>query len=693
MDKRSKKRKIQSRIDGFLKSKKLKPTEETPTPEEIVPAVVENAPTDDGGDTSQPVNDELTSLRENISYWLQQQQEYEKTDQEKLEEASNHGDEEDGEQQEVDYETMDITIGVKLAKYSDEQIRKSYKYECEWRKCKFMSGNDRKYFLHVESHGEQKLSVAAERYTCEWDLCEYSTADGFEFTGHVHYHAYHTKLKVHGASLHKLAKLPPCCMDSRMRNTITNQAVTFQCEWDTCTERFDKILYFIHHIKGHVDDSMRIRKRDKQMPIVCQWSLCKEFEFAHRVRLVEHMRFHTKERDIACFNCGAVFIGRCKYAQHCFRQIDVSLRKYQCDECGRYFATHSLLNTHQESHILHHQCTMCPSKHRTMHALANHVRFKHLKQRDFKCPQCDYAAFTRKDLMSHMLVHDGGKRYRCEEFGCNVVMRSLGGMKRHIAWHYNLPVPVYTCHLCDDKKFSEGRMLSKHLLFKHELSHPPGRNRFRYRLDSDGMYRLDTFVTAKLKEQKADKRKPKGSEDQSEQGASKSLSGSSKAAKTIVSTEPKAIGRNSTTKLVKPKPKETPRRSTCDAPSEDAAVEVPAPSMGNINIRTLKMVGRHKILVEMGVISENGESLAGSTPAPSEPSQAAKTSPDRSKDAVDETEAASTQLQRVQVKKEITETNDSGTKPTTTTNCPKDVKDFMVMKRYLKSGSGKSLEV
>lgn len=76
-----------------------------------------------------------------------------------------------------------------------------------------------------------------------------------------------------------------------------------------------------------------------------------------------------------------------------------------------------------------HACELCPAKFSSPGLLAAHIRIKHLNQRDFKCPQCDYASHYKKDLVAHILGHEG-KLFRCEEFGCNVVYRTLLGLKK-----------------------------------------------------------------------------------------------------------------------------------------------------------------------------------------------------------------------------------------------------------------------
>uniref|UniRef100_A0A182IMC9 Uncharacterized protein n=1 Tax=Anopheles atroparvus TaxID=41427 RepID=A0A182IMC9_ANOAO len=75
-----------------------------------------------------------------------------------------------------------------------------------------------------------------DRYECEWDLCDFCANDYSNFIGHVHFHAYHTKAKVYGASMSMLMKFPTCNLDSETRNNISRYPTSYTCEWHDCVE-------------------------------------------------------------------------------------------------------------------------------------------------------------------------------------------------------------------------------------------------------------------------------------------------------------------------------------------------------------------------------------------------------------------------------------------------------------------------
>uniref|UniRef100_A0A8W7PVI2 C2H2-type domain-containing protein n=1 Tax=Anopheles coluzzii TaxID=1518534 RepID=A0A8W7PVI2_ANOCL len=665
MDKRSKKRKSQPSSKLSTESKKLKLAEEEQTKE---PAASDNVSKEAVAAVPSSV-DQLHDLQADISSWLEKQEEFDQMDLEALEEASNHDDEPEDD---IDLEALDVPVGVRCAKFTDTEMRKSYKYECEWGKCKFMSGTDRKYFLHVESHAELALETEAGKYTCRWDLCEYSTEDGYEFVGHVHYHAYHTKLKVHGASLHLLLKLPNCNNDSRTRNTITNRPVTFQCEWNECSDRFNKALHFFHHVKGHIDDMWPAGKWSSQK-FSCKWALCTtKSKLTSRKDLMKHLVSHTTERLIACFNCGTHFRIRDKFVDHCNRQLEIAHRKYQCDQCGRYYATKPLLNNHMQYHRQAHACELCPAKFSSPGLLAAHIRIKHLNQRDFKCPQCDYASHYKKDLVAHILGHEG-KLFRCEEFGCNVVYRTLLGLKKHISWHYNLPTPVYACHLCDNHlRYKSSTSLKKHFLFKHDMARPPGMSRFRFKPDTDGMYRLQSFVDEKLRKHHEEQQPLEQQQNSGEANEGTGPTGS-KGKRKQQTSQAKAV---------------QPMRDEAKPTALAEAMDAPKPKL---KINSMKSIGIRKFQIELGVEAVEAESSStNAVPAATASPSGGGAAIAKQKLGQHGTAAAEAAVRPpVGIKQEkVEESNHFGTE---STKQPKDVKDFMVMKRYLKSSAKPSI--
>ena len=74
------------------------------------------------------------------------------------------------------------------------------------------------------------------------------------------------------------------------------------------------------------------------------------------------------------------------------------------------------------------QCDMtCP----TPSALANHIRYKHLVEKPFKCELCEYAGKTQHDVKAHLKVHYEEVELACTEPGCPFRCRAQQTMKKH----------------------------------------------------------------------------------------------------------------------------------------------------------------------------------------------------------------------------------------------------------------------
>uniref|UniRef100_A0AAG5CN36 C2H2-type domain-containing protein n=1 Tax=Anopheles atroparvus TaxID=41427 RepID=A0AAG5CN36_ANOAO len=434
-------------------------------------------------------------LSTKVSEWLQEQTGEESMLIEHLLDASAAEEEEGEDENEMDeiLQNLEVQIRDKLRGLSKEERSKSFKYECEWKKCVYMSGNDRKYFRHVEQHAEAMEEQDVDRYECEWDLCDFCANDYSNFIGHVHFHAYHTKAKVYGASMSMLMKFPTCNLDSETRNNISRYPTSYTCEWHDCGEKFNKALMFYHHVGCHMMDLFPPDRKSLPHPARCRWSTCKNTVSIAKLA-IQHTHKHTKQKLIACFNCGAMQIEQTRYRDHCTRQLDVAYRRYQCDVCDKYFSTKRVFSGHVYAHKFPFPCTLCPRKFQSPSILAQHIRRMHIKVRPMACLKCEYRTYTQAELDRHVATnHTVRKLFRCDEFSCNATFKSIQAFKKHITQHYSIPSPRFACHICQ-AEYNKGWPLSKHLLLVHGVKRDPGMNRYRYKVDTDGKYRLNSYV-------------------------------------------------------------------------------------------------------------------------------------------------------------------------------------------------------
>lgn len=150
-------------------------------------------------------------------------------------------------------------------------------------------------------------------------------------------------------------------------------------------------------------------------------------------------------------------------------------------------------------HINRHKCTMCDMTCPSPAALTQHFRYRHLKERPFKCQHCDYGAVTKYDLDKHVTrMHSIDQAtYFCEEFECDFTCLTMNMMRKHMSNVHGDGPKIYCCHCCN-QRYKNGCSLSKHLIRNHGFQLPSGHRRFTYHMDIDGIYRVQTTRTESL---------------------------------------------------------------------------------------------------------------------------------------------------------------------------------------------------
>lgn len=183
---------------------------------------------------------------------------------------------------------------------------------------------------------------------------------------HVNFHAYHTKLKIYGNSLATLITLPQCLNSSKQRNDIPTLCNNFVCKWKGCNESFSPFQDYLDHVQHHLSTDYTY-KRDipgkrltclKRTAVDCLWDGCgKTVNNVYILRI--HMRQHTREKFIACFNCGSSFASRKSLVQHHLRQFMTGELNYQLVEVELRLLKFQLVNFNvltATNTILLHNC-------------------------------------------------------------------------------------------------------------------------------------------------------------------------------------------------------------------------------------------------------------------------------------------------------------------------------------------------
>ncbi|XP_054011388.1 histone H4 transcription factor [Hylaeus anthracinus] len=379
--------------------------------------------------------------------------------------------------------------GAKRRRVGLAQNREVLNLSCAWTNCEFETDHVERFAKHVAQHvpdlSTETNEKGVEVYVCQWDGCFYANNDPDEISRHVNYHAYHTKLKCIGSNIRARIKLPKCHRDSGWKNVV-DLPPPLLCRWEECLTHFRNYQLFLYHVAAHVEESPRGKKIEGGLE--CKWTGCNVFH-PNLYKLRDHVRRHTKEKTVACPNCGATFASNTKFHVHCKRQISIDVQGFKCSHCNKFYPTEGILRDHMRLHVFNYKCSLCDMSCESPASLAKHVRYRHVSSRNFPCQLCKHAAKSQQDLDSHMTVHTNGPNFSCHFEGCLYTCKGAYSLDRHVERVHDKQVRWYCCHECPIK-YRKSYRLTKHLIEAHRLQLPSGHTKFQYTHNEDGCYRL-----------------------------------------------------------------------------------------------------------------------------------------------------------------------------------------------------------
>ena len=379
--------------------------------------------------------------------------------------------------------------GAKRRRVGVPLKREVFHLACEWPGCEYETNHVERYVSHVAEHVSDLSTRTNEKgvdvYVCQWSGCFYESNEPDEISRHVNYHAFHTKLKCIGSNIRARIKLPRCRRDSEWKNVVDLPAPLL-CRWEECLKHFRNYQLYLYHVAAHIEEGPRGNK--VQGGLECKWTGCGS-GYPNLYKLRDHVRRHTKEKIVACPDCGATFASNTKFHVHCKRQIPIDVQGFQCSHCNKFYPTEGILRDHMRVHVFNYKCTLCDMSCDTPTSLAKHVRYRHISTRSFPCQLCNHAAKSQQDLDSHMTVHTSGPNFSCDFEGCLYTCKVAYTLDRHIERVHGMQVRWYCCHECPIK-YRKSQRLTKHLIDTHQLQLPSGHTRFQYIHDKDGCYRL-----------------------------------------------------------------------------------------------------------------------------------------------------------------------------------------------------------
>lgn len=321
-----------------------------------------------------------------------------------------------------------------------------------------------------------------------------------DFVRHVYFHSFHVKIKELGSQLVENLHLKGCQLDGQSHNLIPELPERLQCGWQHCETIMDIPEAFYRHVDSHV--SCFPEGNNVPGGCKCLWEGCDAVSKS-RYKLREHLRSHTQEKIIACPNCGGLFSNRTKFLDHMKRQEETDVQCYQCSHCDKRYTTERLLRDHVRHHVNQYKCPCCDMTCPTPSSLKSHLKYRHTTQTPYKCDHCEHGAKSVADLKKHLESHSMDVPYHCHIPECTYTSRTFQSLENHFKrLHQDINTQKYKCHVCYTL-FTRGSNLTAHLKKKHKFRWPSGHSRFRYKMQEDGYWQLQTvrYESIKLTEQ------------------------------------------------------------------------------------------------------------------------------------------------------------------------------------------------
>ena len=124
-------------------------------------------------------------------------------------------------------------------------------------------------------------------------------------------------------------------------------------------------------------------------------------------------------------------------ARSSFRLFGVSLTRKvnKCNQCEYETRRASSLLLHKKMHPGEnmHICTLCDFSGITSGKLKVYMMRKHIREKPYKCKQCNYACPVSGDLQQHMKTHTVERPFKCNQ--CNKTYKIKGDLTRHCRAH------------------------------------------------------------------------------------------------------------------------------------------------------------------------------------------------------------------------------------------------------------------
>ncbi|KAL2088770.1 hypothetical protein ACEWY4_015669 [Coilia grayii] len=156
-------------------------------------------------------------------------------------------------------------------------------------------------------------------------------------------------------------------------------------------------------------------------------------------------------------------------------QLNVRERRYKCDQCDKSFFQLCHLKKHKFTHsdLKPYLCTECGKNYSSQESFRAHL-LMHRGERPYKCQKCDKRYGLKRDLKEHEVLHTGEKPFVCDVCGKAFARRPSLRIHReaHRSKELNYQPPKIKCPECGKELANSGSLRNHMRLHTGERPYP-----------------------------------------------------------------------------------------------------------------------------------------------------------------------------------------------------------------------------